>query len=274
MNLIIGIVLNFLKSNILYITSVLPSVWKFIKQYYKYIILAVIIISIVAVGYFYISSLNKSIYYWQNQAAKRRTVNQVAPNVYEAQSSYVDQQKLENEKLQKRLSETERKADAAISLALKYQIKIDSIKTYFANMNNSIKIDSTQRFFKYNLPGELSLNGRFQIIDPYQLFVDSLKLILGLDISLSQAKDGSWWTDVDAKSPHLNPEQINVKVFPRSVPWEWFTGLNMMLNGTEVKGLYIHGGIKRGSLAGELNVGTLYQAGFYYGLGFTKYFEF
>jgi hypothetical protein len=48
----------------------------------------------------------------------------------------------------------------------------------------------------------------------------------------------------------------------------------MMLNGTAVKGLYIHGGIKKGSLAGELNVGTLYQAGFYYGLGFTKYFEF
>ena len=208
MSAIITVVLEFLQKTLL---PYLPKILAFVKKYYKIVIPVVISLIIIVASYFYISSLKKSITYWQNKSASAQVINQVAPNVFESQASATDFQKLDNEKLQKRLDESNRKAEIYERLSLRYQISIDSIKTYFMTLtSHPTIIDSTQRYFNYTIPKELTLRGRFQIKNPYLLFVDSLEYWFALDVSVSQAKDGSWWTDIDTKTPHLSPSQINV----------------------------------------------------------------
>jgi len=127
-------------------------------------------------------------------------------------------------------------------------------------------------YFTYKSP-ELKLAGYFQTVDPYRLFVNDLSLLMKIQVLVSQSKDGTWWYDIDTGTPRLRPGQIQVKVTPRQKPWEGFIGLDLLGNNWTPRGVNIFGGLRKGNNAGRFILGTMQDAEFYYGVGYTRYFE-
>ena len=223
----------------------------------------------------------------QSDLAKQTGLYEVAQNLYEGLAIEVTDILSKNDSLVDRLDNTNRNLKYQTNLTLQYKAKIDSISTYQA-VKDTIRYgttviirDSSDRMFKHRYKGDLYFEGYFNTHIPYQLFLTKVQLDAKLDIAVSQAKNGQWFWNVDTHSDLLKPTAVEVKINPRSNPWEGFYGIDVISNTFNIlspSGIGLHGGIKKGNYAGKLDIRTVEgkdgagdtQVGF----GLTKYFEF
>lgn len=220
------------------------------------------------------------------ELVKQKGLYEVAQNLYEGMALEVTDLITKNDSLIDYLNDNGQKIKYLASLNLQYKTKIDSllsistteaINDTFSYGTTVIIKDSTDREFKYRYNGELYVEGFFNTYDPYNLFLTNVQLDAEIDVAVSQDRNGFWSWNVDTHSDLLVPKAVEVQINPRSSPWEGFYGVNIISNSFNIlspTGIGLHGGVKKGNYAGQLDIRTIDEGGTYVGAGITKYFEF
>ena len=207
---------------------------------YKFALTIILMIGVIT-GYFYFwqKGLKDDIAYWKNHAAKQSQMLKLSESAYESQAFEVDRLKIDNKLLLGHLEQTKREAKVYMELAFSYKREIGRLKSrpvdsVFITTTDTVYRDPRDRDFSFD-DKELSLSGYFQPYDPYDIFINSLKLKFGVDILLSEMDDGSYFTSVDTKSKYLTPENINVQIKAIDPKIRFILGGSLLFEGYKPK---------------------------------------
>jgi len=145
------------------------------------------------------------------------TTVEMYENLYVTQAAEIASLKLKNDSLAMAAEQFQAQVRSYAKLVAYYQTHKDTIFT-----TDTVMVDTTTKdtihmrsFDKWVVPGELRFRGRFQIQEPYNLYVDGFYLKLNPEIVLAQDRNQVWTALVDTHSGYLKVSDIDLKVIPR-----------------------------------------------------------
>jgi len=145
----------------------------------------------------------------------------VARQQYMTQAAESERLNYDNARLKATVEKLRSKEKVYLRLLAEYRTRLDTIRTV-----DTVYVDSTsgssyheRRFDVWVVPNELRFRGRFQVQEPYNLYIDELYLHLQPEIVLTQDNRGVWSAIVDTHSDLLEMNDINLQVRPYRKPF-------------------------------------------------------
>jgi hypothetical protein len=186
----------------------------------KYIVTA-LVIALIAFGIFTgwkIDSLQDKLAIERNRIARTDTITIIDTDstIFRKAAEVAEKLRIkdiENEDLKRDLKVTKSKIRSLTELLAAFETNIDSITTTPSiTMGDSVREFKTQK-------DSLTMAGHFYTVPPYTLSIDKIRLSLGLNVYITESKNGTWNTYVETKTPGVLLSQINTKVAPYHRSW-------------------------------------------------------
>jgi len=237
---------------------------------------------LIAILYVYLkfNNYNNQIADLNNELIKQKGFTQIAETQYETQVQIVNDLKIKNKDLNKRLDETDRTARHWASLCIVYKAKLNAISTqpvgkdtvYIAG--EPVIVDSTDRMFEETFNNEVYIAGYFQTVSPFDLYIRSLQLKFNIEVLLSESENGNWFYDVDTHSKYLSVTNMDIKLAPKKNSWYMVYGIDSKLRNVTICGVGINAGIGYGDNMVTAGYSVIQQTTPIWSVGFLRRIAF
>jgi hypothetical protein len=188
---------------------------------------------------------------------------------------------IENKEMKSRIKEMGGAISSYAFIIMNLQAKYDSISTfgftkdtiYVFSDSSIINVSKTDRVFEIK-DKSISIAGKFQTVDPYTLSVSKINIDYSLEIALYRSEDLSWRYLVSTSDERFIPKNIDIKTSPEISRWKYTLGGSILFSGVVPSGASIDLGIEKDGYNIYLQGLAVDKAGFYYGAGLRKSFNF